>query len=278
MGTDASPSRATSPIVVAVGGTRRCTDVLETAAALATSIGSDLEVVLVEDANLIRLADLPVTREIDRASGSARELDRSRLERALHGEERRLRHALTRIRRQSSIRSTVRVVRGRILDEALAASASVEVTFVHDARGALPGERLSGMRLQSRSIRPGLGTQRLSRPAKPVWTLFEGGPASMRVLRVAARLSQVLECGLMVLIPHRGADEAETRKREARAAVDQIDLRFVEVAENRSLLCERTLTPRASSLLVLARQSGEVEDDAMIDYLESIAVPLVLVA
>ena len=248
------------------------------AAALASSVGSELEVVLVEDANLIRLADLPVTREIDRVSGTTRELDSRRIERALHGEERRLRHELTRIRRHSSIRSTVRVVRGRILAEALAASSSVEVTFIHDARHALPGESPVGTRIHRQSTRTAALAGRPTRPRKPVWTLLEGGSAGMRTLRMAARLARVLECDLMVLVPHGGAEEVENAKREARAAVDQIDLRFIEVAGSRSLIQERILSPGASSLLVLARRSVELEDEAMLGYLESIAVPVVLVA
>ena len=62
------------------------------------------------------------------------------------------------------------------------------------------------------------------------------------------------------------------------AAVDGVDLRFVEVAADRSLLRVRTLTPASSSLVVLAKQSRELQDEAMLSYLESICVPLVLVA
>jgi hypothetical protein len=167
------------------------------------------------------------------------------------------------------------VVRGRIFSEALAASESVDVTFVHAARRALPGEHLPSP-LSRPQAAPGSG--RWTRPRKPVWTLFEGGPASVRALRVADRLAGALGCGLMVLLPSSGAEQAESRKREARTVVDRADLRFLEVAENRCLLLERILAPGVSSLLVVTKQNRELEDDVTRRYLESLAVPLVLVA
>jgi hypothetical protein len=275
---ESGASGAATPIVVAVSATRRCGETLEMAAAFATNVGADLEVVLVEDADLLRLADLPVTREVDRASGVTRELDSTRIERALQSEARRLRYQLTRIRRATSIRSTVRVVRGRFLSAAMAASASVDVTFVHDAKRTLPGGHRPGTLVGGESVPAGPGSGRPPRLRKPVSTLFEGGPASVRALQVAAKLAQALGCGLMVLIPQRGADETASARREARAAVGEAGLRFLEVAENRSLLQERILAPGSSGVLVLAKQSRELEDSVTRDYLESLAVPLVLVA
>jgi hypothetical protein len=231
-----------------------------------------------EDANLLRLADLPVTREVDRISGATRSLDSARLQRALQSEARQLRYELTRIRRATSLRSTVRVVRGQVLNEALAASVSVDVTFVHGTRRGLPGEQLPSTLLRRGRTLPAPGSRRPSRAGKPVWTLFEGGPADVRAIQVAAKIARSLGGGLMVLLPYRGADEAERAKREARAVVDQVDLRFLEVAENRALLQERILTPGSSSLLVIAKQSQELEDSVTRSFLESLAVPLVLVA
>jgi hypothetical protein len=278
MPTEAGPSQTSSPILVALSAARRCAELLETAAALATSSDADLEVMLVEDANLARLADLPVTREIDRVSGVTRELDSARVKRALEGEARRLRHALARICRTSSIRSTVRVVRGQILSEALAASQRVDVTFVHDAKRTLPGESGAGGLLQRENRLEPHARRRAYPRRKPVWTLYAGDSADMRALQIAARLAHLLACGLVVLIPHRTADEAETYEREVRSAVDNLDLRFVQVPENRSLLRERLLTPGASSLLVLAKHVAALEEDGMPSYLESSTVPLVLVA
>jgi len=253
---EGTPRSAHSPIVVAVNAARRCGETLEMAAALATSTGVNLEVVYVEDANLLRLADLPVTKEIDRLSGAARDIDSGRMQRALQSDARQLRNKLARIGRATTVRSSVRVVRGHIFGEALAASARVDITFVHGA---------------PRVTQRGYGGRR------PVLTLFKGGPEGVRALRVAAKLARTVGGGLTVLIPNPGGEGVERFKREAREAVEHADIRFVEGAEGRTLMLGRMLAPGTGSLLVLAKRSPELDDEATRAYLEELAIPLVLV-
>ena len=276
--TDRAPADATTPIVVAINAARRCGETLELATALATSVGADLEVVFVEDANLLRLADLPVTREIDRISGISRELDSRRMLRALHCEARQLRRELARIGRVSSVRSTLRVVRGHYLTEALAASASVDVTFVHSARRPLPWEHQPSA--HGRPIAVGATHGRAHRVSgrKPFWTLFDGSPASGRALAVAVKLARTLACHLVVVLPVSGVDEIERRKREVQLAADKVALQYLVVADKRLSRLGKAPTPGSGSLLVLARKSPDLEDSAARSYLESLTVPVVLVA
>lgn len=263
--------------MVAVGAARHCSETLEMASALAARVGADLEVVFVEDEDLLRIADLPVTREIDRLSATTREIDSGRMLQALQGEARRLRREVARIGKTSSVRSTVRIVRGQILSEALNASARTEVTFIHGVVHAPPGEHSPRRAAKSRGS-PSLVRLASATPGrKPVWTLFEGGAAGVRTLQVAAKLTRALECRLTVLLPYQRSEQAERLEHEARTVVDQAELRFFEVAGNRAILHEGILAPGASRLLVLAKQSPALEDAAVRRYLESLPVPLVLV-
>ncbi len=268
----------TPPVVVAINSARRCGETLELATALAAGVGADLEVVFVENADLLRLADLPVTREIDRISGRSRELDSRRMLRALHCEARRLRQELARIGRASSVRSTLRVVRGHYLTEALAVSARVELTFVHSTRHPLPGEHLPSAR--GRSIAAGETPGRTPRVAgrNPLWTLFDGSPASHRALAVAARLADILACQLVVVLPVSSVDEIESRKRQVQIAAHKVTLRYLVVADDRLSRLRKAPAANTGSLLVLARQSPDLEDSAARNYLESLTVPVVLVA
>lgn len=270
MATDITPAAAHSSIVVAMDATRRCSEILEMAAALATATGARLDVVFVQDANLLRIADLPGTREIDRISGMVREMDARRIRRALECETRQLRTALARIARATAVRSTMRIVHGQVLGEALAASSSVEVTFVHGARRHLPGP-WTGLGGQP-------GASMVRRHRRPVMALFKGGAEGERALRVAAKLAQVVGGGLTVLVPSRGDAGAEGYKRDVRGIVSETEIRFVEGAEGRTLMLRRILAPGAGSLLVLAKRSTELDDEATRTYLEEIAIPLVLVA
>jgi hypothetical protein len=276
--TDPAPIGAPAPIVVAINAARRCGETLELATALASSVGADLEVVFVEDANLLRLADLPVTREVDRVSGTTRDLDSRRMLRALRCEVRQLRRQLWRLGRTTTVRSTMRVVRGHYLTEALAASASVDVTFVHGARRPLPGEHLASTPVRSVAAGAARGPTGRAGAGKPLWTLFDGSPASVRALKVAVKLARTLAGNLVVLLPGRGADEIESLKREAQTAADRADLQYLVVAEYRFSQLGQALAPGAGGPLVLARKSPDLEDSAARSYLESLAVPVVLVA
>ena len=276
--TEPAPTGTTTPIVVTVNAARRCGETLELAAALATSVGADLEVVFIEDANLLRLADLPVTREVDRISGMTRELDSRRMLHALHCEARQLRREVSRIGKTTSVHSTVRVVRGHYLTEALAASASVDVTFVHGARRPLPGEHLSSTPVRPIAAGAVRGRVRRAGGRKPLWTLFDGSPASRRALEVAVKLARTLACSLVVLLPTRGAEEIERREQAAQIAGDRVDLQYLGVAETRFSELSPALAPGAGSLLVVARKCSDLEDGAARSTLASLAVPVVLVA
>ncbi len=276
--TDPVPTGTTTPIVVAINAARRCGQTLELAAALATSVGADLEVVFVEDANLLRLADVPVTREVDRISGMTRALDSRRMLRALHCETRQLRRELSRIGKTTSVRSTVRVVRGHYLTEALAASANVDVTFVHGAGQLLPGEHRSSASVRPFAAGPAHPRARPPGGKKPPWTLFDGSPASRRALEVALKLARTLSCSPVVVLSARDTGEIERRKHAAQIAAGRVGLRFLVVAENRFSELSQALAPGTGSLLVLARTTPDPEYAATRGTLASLAVPVVLVA
>jgi hypothetical protein len=275
--TEPAASGATTPIVVAINAVRRSGATLELATAFASSIGADLDVVFVEDANLLRLADLPVSREIDRISGTARDLDSQRMLRALHGEVRQLRRQLSRPDRITSVRATLRVVRGDYLSEALAASASANVTFVHGARRPLPGGHLPPAPLRQTASGAKHGPARRAGARTTLWTLFDGSPASARALKVAVKLAHTLAGSLKVLVSGCTAKAIDNRKREARIAADRADLQCLAMAGDRLSQLGGALGPGAGSLLVLARESPDLEDAAAQSYLESLSVPVVLV-
>jgi len=227
--TDPARSGAPAPIVVAINAARRCGETLELAAALAAKVGAELEVVFVEDVNLLRLADLPVTREVDRLSGMAREMDSGRMLRALHCEVQQLRREISRLGKTTSVRSTVRVVRGHYLTEALMASARVEVTFVHGARRALSGEHLGGAPARWVTAGPVAAASRRMRGKKVLWVLFDGSPAGARALKVALMLAGTLAGDVVVLVPGGSAAEIEVRKQQAKMTTDRDDLQFLAV-------------------------------------------------
>lgn len=266
---------APAPIVVTVNAARRCAETLELALMLAASVGADLEVVFVEDVNLLRLADLPVSREVDRLSGMTRNLDSRCIARALRCEVQRLRREMARLGESSKVRSSLRVVRGHYFSEALAASAGVNVTFVHGARRSFPG--LEGTAPRPHASGTARGQARRTGAGVPLWTLFDGSPGAARALEVALLLARTLPGNLLVLISGHDASVIESRKRKARSIAEHSDLQFREVAENWFAQPSRVVSGAAGGLLVLAREDPEREGSPARNYIESLSVPVVLV-
>jgi hypothetical protein len=95
---------------------------------------------------------------------------------------------------------------------------------------------------------------------------------------VAARLAGTLAVQLVVVLPVSGVDQIEARKRQVQIAAHEVALRYLVVADDHLSRLRKAPAPNTGSLLVLARKSPELEDSAARSYLESLTVPVVLVA
>src|SRR3970040_259294 len=78
-----SPADRIRRILVALDASPHSLSALQAAAELAAELSAELVGVFVEDANLVRLAALPVTREIGQTSARIRELDERTMTRQL---------------------------------------------------------------------------------------------------------------------------------------------------------------------------------------------------
>ena len=90
---------------------------LDIARALAAELRAELNALFVEDANLLRIAALPCTREIGRFSGVVRSLEPHDLERQMRTQADRLRETVSHAARELGLPWTFQVARGRLEDE-----------------------------------------------------------------------------------------------------------------------------------------------------------------
>jgi hypothetical protein len=104
-------------VTVAVRG--GAPDLLGTAAALARSMQAQLAGLFVEDVTLLRVAALPVTREVGRVSGVARAFDVPELERMLRRQAEQLRQVVAEVAQAASLPWSFEVRRGDLLEQAL---------------------------------------------------------------------------------------------------------------------------------------------------------------
>jgi nucleotide-binding universal stress UspA family protein len=107
---------------------------LEAAASLAGELDAELEALFVESDELHRMAGLPFAREVGVGSAYARPIDPAALERALEAHAREARRALAELAGSRSLRWTLRVTRGSVTEEIVAASTPDDLTVIGVSR------------------------------------------------------------------------------------------------------------------------------------------------
>ena len=115
---------------------------LAAAAMLAGDLDAELDALFVESEELHRLAGMPFARETGHATAAARPIDPAALERSLRAHADEARRALTALAGPRALRWTLRVTRGSVTEEVLAASLDADLAIM-----GVPGWSAQALRL-----------------------------------------------------------------------------------------------------------------------------------
>ena len=107
---------------------------LEAAASLAGALDAELEALFVESDELHRMAGMPFAREVGVGSAFARPIDPSAMERALEAHAREARRVLAELAGERPLRWTLRVTRGSVTEEIVAAATPEDLTVIGISR------------------------------------------------------------------------------------------------------------------------------------------------
>ncbi|QYJ15064.1 hypothetical protein Rxycam_00876 [Rubrobacter xylanophilus DSM 9941] len=172
--------------------------VLESATELAARLRSELLAMFVEDANLLRLAELPFLRAVDPFSGVARELNGMTMERGMRVYARRAQETLRQVAAGRRVRWSFRTVQGTGISSAVSAASGTDLIVLSSPAGLadegvreLLAERGGAVLVLSGRLRPG-GT---------VVVVWSGDPESDRALEAAAYLAGSWRAPLVLLVP-----------------------------------------------------------------------------
>lgn len=270
---EVTDKRTINRILVAVDPCAQSPLALESAAALAELVQAELIALFVEDLNLIHLAGLPFASEVDRRSGSARRLDSPQMVRALRGQAEQARRELQRIGKQRQIRTTMKIVRGHYLAEALTASSDMDVSFLfRTGRARLLGPAAA----QAAS----LAANRKIDARRPVWAFFNGSAGAARALALAKQLTAPEKKDLIVLLPPLAKAAVEALQREATAALGDrgASARFRYLASNASSDLAYAIRQEGGSLLLIERDNALLTEGDAQSLLDAINCPVVLVS
>ena len=205
-------------ILVALDASHHSLAALEAAAELAASLEAELHGLFVEDANLLRLAGIPVAREMRYPfAGSARP-DTARMERALRVQAAQARRALERASELRHVEWSFQVVRGQVALEVLAAALEADLlTLGKASRPLLQRIRLGSTARAAAREAPCcvLMLQRDAGIAPPVMVTYDGTPTSQKALTMAVHLAGRQAGELIVLIMAHSLDGARRLETEA---------------------------------------------------------------
>ena len=114
-------------VAIALDACHQSSQALLAAAEMAASLQAELEGIFIEDINLIRLAELPFTREIRPFSMTEETVDVKRMEQELRSLARQQQQKLELVAREKGIRCSFRIRRGQIKAELMNAVTEVNV-------------------------------------------------------------------------------------------------------------------------------------------------------
>ncbi len=191
--TAASPA-ARSRVLVAVRTADRAAPVVSLASALLSGLDAELSGLFVEDHALLRVAALPITREVGLSSASVRPLELPDVERTLQRQAAQVRAAVEALARELSLPWSFRVARGTLIEEALAAMA--DLTLI----GPVP--TIAARTAAAATL-----------PSRRRILVFDGEPGSS-ALETAARLAA--HAGKTVTVERTSRDFEPAKLREGR--------------------------------------------------------------
>ena len=267
-------------ILVALDASRHSLAALEAAVELAASLEAELQGLFVEDINLLRLAGLPVAREVLYPFVAATRLDRARMERELRAQATQARRALAAACEQRQIKWSFRVVRGEVAPEVLAAALEADLLSLGKASRPLTGRVRLGSTARAAAAQAPRSVLLLQRGVgigPPVVVTYDGSSTARQALMMATRLAQKEGCYLTVLIL---ADTPDVARRLHAQAADflrghRLVIRYRRLVDAGVATLAHEVRTEGSGVLVL---SGTIlSSEALQVLLDEVDCPVLLV-
>ncbi len=268
-------------ILVAVDTSACGRAALEAAARLAAELNAELVALFVEDANLLRLAGLPFACELLAGGPVAKRIDSRGMERALKAEAEQIRRAIATAATPLRVRWSLRVARGRVDSEVLAAAEEADLLVMGTAGRALGRRATVGSTaraLAERSSRSVLFLAPGHTVGRPVVTLFHGSGTSLRALDLAAAFAREDHQNLLVLLPPANPESALRLGGQAseRLARRGLRPRIIELPSLDPHILVQAVQAHGGRLLVLAADAAPCRPESLESLLQRTTCPVVV--
>lgn len=269
-------------IMVAADSSPHGRAAMEAAAALGAQLDAEVEGLFVEDVDILNVAELALGREVHVISGDVRVLDRTALENELRTEASRTRRALQAVAERQHVRSSFRVVRGRVEAEVIAAASAADLLVLGTASRSIRAHRIPGSTAIAAAERAPRSVL-LLRPgciiAGRALVAYDGTTGGAMALEAGVRLSGNRPGTLTVLLVAgtiEGVGELRSRVEEQLSARG-VRPRFLETPTlSPGRICQLTKEAKAD-VFVLSADNPVLADKAHARLLAEAGCPILLV-
>lgn len=266
-------------ILVAMDASPSSMAAMEAAVDLAAGMRAEVLGLFVEDANILRMAQLPIAQEVSHYTASVRRVRPERIERQLRAQAAGARRALAHEAVRRGVHWTFFIARGDISLELLAKAEGADLIIVGKS-GWSGGRRLgSTTRIVIRESNTlTLVVQHGVTVVRPVVAVFDGSEVGSRGLMAAQMLASHGGQPLNVLIA--ATHDQEARELQDRAAAElrgaRTPVAFHRVWVSDSLQLARTIET-FHCLLVLPADLRGLSGAPLIDFVDRIECPVLVV-
>lgn len=256
--------------------------ILQAATTLAHRLDAELNTLFVEDINLLRLAELPVAREIVYGAASGRKLNVADMERSLTTQTARLRKLVETISQQNQIKIAFDVMRGDIAREVCSASENTDLLVVgkntQKLRQSLKIGKITKTILSSVSCNL-LLLQHGATIERPVAVFFTGSEASHKALQLAIQLVQQDHKNLSVIYPVSTDEESKELTQQVNELTQPlgIEARHIQLKDNSATAMLETISMTGARVLLLDTSKPVFSSEQVQTLIEQTNTPVILI-
>lgn len=267
-------------IVVAIDASSHSLAGLEAAVGLASRLDADLAGLFIEDINLLRLGELPISNQVGRYSAKRQKITGDEIRRQLSTQSRWAFEALEMLSNQSNLRWSFNVAQGAILPEL--AKAAEEADLIILGKTGWSDTRLIGSTTRAILTEHGNLTLILREGVKlgeTMMILYDGSAASKKALDVVGQISDAAEGQLVVMLV------AEDRPASDRLAEEvghwnegrNYPLVFLWTPDTHPLIVCSIARTEESGILVIPQGNNLFTNVELVNVLNDINCPVLFV-
>jgi nucleotide-binding universal stress UspA family protein len=267
-------------ILIALDASHHSLAALRAAARLASSLEAELHGLFVEDINLLRVAGLPMARELQFPFAAHAPMNPERMRRQLRAQASQARRALASVCGEEQIEWTFQVVRGGVSSKVLEEAAKADLLCLgrisrpvmqrpglgSTARAAAKSAQRSVLLIShGKEIRP------------PVVVSYDGSADAGHALVLAARLTQELGGFLSILVPADAPSPSEEIKQQIAHRLDgeKLMIHYRELVGGGVIPLISAVQVEGCGILVLSRTILPPDDIG--ELVDAVDCPVLLV-